>query len=114
LAAERENFNRVVERLGREAAIQTATLRLTEQRRAAAVEAMNLGAEKYRLDEVLLSLGRITRLELMERRLEYAAKATAAAEAAVAVLETERALERFIDLPPGSLEAFCRRTGTHK
>ncbi|MDR2701573.1 MAG: TolC family protein [Spirochaetaceae bacterium] len=110
LAAERENYQRALERLGREAVLQTARLRLGEQRRAAAVEAMNLGAEKYRLSEVLLSLGRITRLELMENRLEYAGKETAAAEAAAALMETERALEQFIDLPPGSLEAFSRRT----
>jgi len=111
LAAERENYRRVLERLKREAETQTASLRLSELRRAAAVEAMKLGAEKYRLGEVLHSLGRITRLELMEKRIEYAGKETAAAEAASALLEAERALEQFMDLPPGSLEAFCRRTG---
>jgi outer membrane protein TolC len=114
LTAERENYQRVLERLEREAAAQTARLRLSDQRRAAAVEAMNLGAEKYRLGEVLLSLGRITRLELMERRLEYAEKETAAAEAAAVLLEAERALEQFIDLPPGSLEAFSRRTNRYE
>ena len=84
-------------------------LRLSEQRRSLAVEALTLGGEKYRLCEVLLSLGRITRIELMEERLEYAKKEAMAAEAAIALLEAERSLERFIDLPPGSFETFYKK-----
>jgi len=103
-SAEQENYQRTLEQLERQAALETEKLRLAEQRRAAAVEALHLGAEKYRLNEVMLSLGRITRIELMEKQLEYAGKEVAAAEAAAALLEAERSLERLIDLPPGSLE----------
>jgi outer membrane protein TolC len=113
LALERENYERSLERLGREALNAVNNLRLREERRAAALDALALGAEKYRLSETLLSLGRITRIELMEERLEYAARETAAAEAAMALLEAERVLERLTGLPPGALESFCRRNGTN-
>ena len=110
LALERENYQLALERLERFAVLEINNLRLCEQRRAVAVESMRLGAEKYRLSQVLLSLGRITRIELMEERLEYARKEAAAAEAAIALMEAERSLERFIDLPPGTLESYFRRS----
>ncbi|MCL1928589.1 MAG: TolC family protein [Treponema sp.] len=109
LALERENYQNVLDRLARQAVLEVNNLQLNEQRRMLAVESLKLGAEKYRLSEVLLSLGRITRLELMEERLEYEKKEMVAVEAAIALLEAERSLERFIDLPPGSLESFFRR-----
>jgi outer membrane protein TolC len=109
LALERENYQQALDRMGRMAALEVNNLRLSEQRRTLAVESLKLGKEKYRLSEVLLSLGRITRIELMEERLEYAKKESAAAETAVAVMEAERSLEQFIDFPPGSLESFARR-----
>ncbi|MDR0447144.1 MAG: TolC family protein [Treponema sp.] len=111
LALERENYLRFQERLEREAALGVNVLQLNEQRRILAVESLKLGAERYRLSEVLLSLGRITRIELMEERLKYAQKEAAAVEAATALLEAERSLERLIDLPPGTLEEFNRRNG---
>ena len=72
-----------------------------------AVEALGIAAEKYRLSGVLLALGKITRIDLMEERLLYAAKEAAAAEAAAALLEAERSVERLIDAPPGTLERFA-------
>jgi outer membrane protein TolC len=108
LALERENYQLVQKKLERQAALELHNLRLREQRRVVAVEALKLGEEKYRLSEVLLSLGRITRVELMEERLEYEKKEAMAVEAAIALLEAERSLERLIDLPPGSLEHFFR------
>jgi outer membrane protein TolC len=109
LTLEQENYRRSLDRLEREAALQTNNLALGEKRRALAVEALELAREKYRLSEVLLSLGRITRIELMEERIELAKKEVAAAEAAAALLETERALERFIGAPPGSLQRVSGR-----
>ena len=109
LALERENYHLALERQEREAVLGINSLRLSEQRRAVAVESLKLGAEKYRLSEVLLSLGRITRVELMEERLQYAKKEAAAVEAAIALLEAERSLERLVDLPPGNLERIGGR-----
>ena len=106
LAAERENYQQVLEKMEREAYLLVDRLRLSEQRRELAVESMKLGAEKYRLCEVLLSLGRITRIELMEERLEYEKKEAMAVEAAIQLFEAERSLERFVDLPPGHLQKF--------
>ena len=108
LILERENYQYALDRLEREAALLVDNLRLSEQRRELAIESLKLGAEKYRLSEVLLSLGRITRVELMEERLEYEKKEVMAVEAAIALLEAERSLERLIDLPPGTLAGFFR------
>ncbi|GHV86656.1 hypothetical protein AGMMS50230_22640 [Spirochaetia bacterium] len=105
LALERENYQRALERMGREAAMEVNNLRLSEERRLLSLEILSLAAEKYRLSELLLSLGKITRIQLMEERLEYAAKEVSAAETAAVLLEAERALERLIDLPPGSIES---------
>jgi len=109
LAAEQENYLRALEQLERQAALETAKLDLAEQRRATAVEALKIAAEKYRLNEVLLSLGRITRIELMEKRLEYAEKEVEAASAAASILDAERILERLIDFPPGALKSVLTR-----
>jgi outer membrane protein TolC len=109
LALAQENYRLSLEHLEREAAAVIQSLTLSEQRRALTVGALNLAAEKYRLSGVLLELGRITRIELMEERLEYEQKEVEAAEAAIALLEAERTLERFIDLSPGALGEFTRR-----
>jgi outer membrane protein TolC len=110
LVLERENYQNILGKLARQAALEVSNLQLSDKRRGLAVEALKLGAEKYRLSGVLLSLGRITRIELMEERLEYEKKEMMAAEAAVALLEAERSLERLVDLPPGHLELFFRRS----
>ncbi|MDR2314174.1 MAG: TolC family protein [Spirochaetaceae bacterium] len=111
LALEQENYQDRLEGLGKEGAAIIRSLALREQRRALTVEALNLAAEKYRLNEVLLELGRITRIELMEERLEYEQKEMEATEAAVALLEAQGVLERFIDLTPGTLEKFVKEEG---
>ena len=110
LVLERENYQNILGKLARQAALEVSNLQLSDKRRGLAVEALKLGAEKYRLSGVLLSLGRITRIELMEERLEYAKKEMFAVEAAIALLEAERSLERLVDLPPGHLELFFRRS----
>ncbi|MDR2552488.1 MAG: TolC family protein [Treponema sp.] len=114
LVLERENYRRVLDRIRREAAMLTRSLAQTERRRVLAMESLALASEKYRLRELLLGLGRITRIELMEERLGYEQKEAAAAQAAAALLEAERALERFIDLPPGTLGDFVLRRGREK
>jgi len=46
----------------------------------------------------------------MEARLEYTKKEVLAIEAAVALLEAERSLERLVDLPPGRLAHYFKRS----
>jgi outer membrane protein TolC len=48
-----------------------------------------------------MGLGRITRVELMEARIEYAEKETEAVSAAAGLLSAERELERLLNLKPG-------------
>ena len=109
LVFEYENYLIMQQRLERQAVLEVENLHLNEERRMLAVESLKLGAEKYRLSEVLLSLGRITRVELMEQRLEFEKKEMLAAEAAAALLEAERSIERILDIAPGSLNSFFGR-----
>ncbi|MDR0312600.1 MAG: TolC family protein [Treponema sp.] len=80
---------------------------LLDQKRVLALEAMELEAGRYRLAELKLELGRITRVELMDAMLLYAEREISAVRAAVSLLEAERELESFLDLPPGGLAIFA-------
>ena len=79
------------------------TCALLDRRRLLALEALKLEGEKFRLAELKLDLGEITRLELMEARLNHAKREAAVVEAAAALLRAERELERLLDLGPGEL-----------
>jgi outer membrane protein TolC len=80
---------------------------LHDKRRALASEALKLEEEKFHLAELKLYLGEITRIELMEARLDYAKREAALVEMAVAVLQAERDLERLLDLEPGELAVLA-------
>jgi outer membrane protein TolC len=80
---------------------------LLDQRRVLALEAIELESERYRLAQLKLELGRITRVELMDAMLVYAEREISAVRAAVSLLEAERELEQFLDLPPGGLALFA-------
>jgi hypothetical protein len=82
-----------------------------ERKRALAVKTLELEEERYRLAELKLELGKLTRIELMEARLDYAKREAAAAEAAVSLLEGERELERLLGLGPGELSAAAELEG---
>ena len=84
---------------------------ILDRRRALALEALELEGEKFRLVELKLSLGGITRIDLMEARLDYAKQESAAVEAAAAVLQAERELERLLDLSPGELSTLVNMDG---
>ncbi|MDR1238936.1 MAG: TolC family protein [Treponema sp.] len=112
LSLENDAYRLNFERIGRAAVWGVERCGLGEQKRRLAVEALDLAAERYRLEEFRLGLGQITRLELMEARLEYAQKEIAAVEAAAALLEAERELERLLDLRPGELAEFAAAEGT--
>jgi len=108
LTLEQEKFNTLFDRIGRMAASAVEKCSIAEQRRILALEAAALGAERCRIEEVRLSLGQITRLKLMESLIEQIQREIAVIEAATALLEAERELERFLDLMPGELEAFSK------
>ena len=110
LALEREKYQTAFERIGRSARRGVEKCALAEQKRGFAVEAVALAAERQRLEELRLGLGQITRLDLMETVMEYSQKEIAAVQAAAALLEAERELERLLDLAPGELAAFAAST----
>jgi outer membrane protein TolC len=102
LVQERENYSVLLSKLDRAVILGIEKITLSEKRRIMALEALDLAAEKYRLTELLMGLGRITRVELMEARIEYAEKETEAVSAAAALLAAERELERLLNLKPGA------------
>ena len=107
LALEQDKYNIILERTGRMAFNIIEKCALAEQRRLLAIEAAALGTERCRIEEVRLNLGHITRLNLMETLIEQTQREITVIEAATALLEAERELERFLDLKPGELEAFA-------
>jgi outer membrane protein TolC len=114
LALERENLKLTTENMGRAAVLGVQKIVLSEQKRVTALKALVLAEEKYRLQELLLDLGRITRVELMEERLTLAQKETAAVEAALALLTAERELEGLLNIKPGILKEFSARRETKR
>jgi outer membrane protein TolC len=107
LSLETDKYRLSFERIGRAALWGVERCGLEEQKRQLAVEALDLASERYQLEEFRRGLGQITRLELMEARLKFAQKEIAAVEAAAALLEAERELERLLDLRPGELAEFA-------
>jgi outer membrane protein TolC len=107
LSAEKEKYNTLFDRIGRVAANAVEKCVLAEQKRVLSLEAVKLGAEKRRVEELRLELGYITRLELMETIIEQTQREISAVQAAITLLEAERELERFLDLKPGELAKFA-------
>ena len=108
LRQEQLNYSIAFQLTGRMAEQVVEKCMLMEQRRILAVQALELEAERHRLAELRLELGRITRLELMDYTLSFAEREIAAVKAVVSLLEAERELERFLDLAPGDLANFAR------
>jgi outer membrane protein TolC len=107
LSLEQEKYKTAFERIGRTAANAVDKCAFIEQKRLLSIDAAAIGAEKCRIEEIRLNLGHITRLALMETLIEQTQKEIAVVEAATALLEAERELERFLDLEPGELEIFA-------
>jgi outer membrane protein TolC len=107
LALEKINYETAFRQAGRMAENAVEKCRLLERKRNLALESIELGAERLRLSELRLRLGQLTRLELMEAQLDYTQSEIAAVEAASALLEAERELERFLNLRPGELNHFA-------
>jgi len=114
LALEQEKYIAAVERIGRMAANAVEKCALAEQKRILSLKAATLAAERSRIEGIRLELGQITRLDLMETLIEQTQREITAVEAAAALLNAERELEKFLDLKPGELEAFAASTGRRK
>jgi outer membrane protein TolC len=112
LALEREKYNTLFERIGRVAANAVEKCALAEQKRVLSLEAVRLGSERCRIEEIRLELGQITRLELMEKLIEQTQREISVVQAAISLLEAERELERFLDLRPGELARFAASVST--
>jgi hypothetical protein len=110
LALEQEKYGIVIERIGRTAVNAVEKCAIAEQKRILAVEAAALGTERCRIEELRLNLGQITRINLMEALIEQTQREIAVIEAATALLEAERELERFLDLKPGELALLIQGT----
>jgi outer membrane protein TolC len=103
LSLEKKNYARIFERLGRLTGRTLERCSLADRKRLLALESLDLAGEKLRLAELRLALGQLRRIELMEARVEYSRREIAVVEAALALLEAQRELERLADLPPGEL-----------
>jgi len=79
-----------------------------DDRRLIASRQRALAQKKLSLLETRHSLGQATTLDVMKARIELSSNEIALVEAAVALLEAERALERHLDLESGSLEEFLK------
>ena len=106
LALENEKYDTTLERISRIAANAVEKCALAEQKLILALESAALGSERCRVDEVRLGLGHITRNKLMEILIEQTQREITLIQAATAILEAERELERFLDLRPGGLDDF--------
>lgn len=111
LALEREQYRDALKKTGRAAVLGTEKIALAEKRRIASISELELAEKKYLLTITLADLGRLTRIEQMEARIEYAEKEIRAAEAAAALLASERELEKLLALKPGTLPEFFSRFG---
>ena len=107
LAIEQEKYNIILERIGRITSNVIEKCALAEQKRLLSLEAAALGNERCRVEEIRLGLGQITRLRLMEILIEQTQREIAVVQAATALLEAERELEKFLDLEPGELSLFA-------
>jgi len=108
LSLEQENFNTVLDRLGRITSNALEKYVLADQKRILSQESASLGRERCNIEEIRLGLGHIKRLDLMEILIEQTQREIAVVQTATALLEAERELERFLDLQPGELEIFAK------
>jgi outer membrane protein TolC len=110
LDLEQENYALAFERIGRYAQRALERCLYADRRRGLAVEAIAMAERRYSLEEIRFGLGQITRLELMEAHIACTEREVAAVEAAIALMNAERELERLLDLRPGELAVFAAQT----
>ncbi|MCL2231528.1 MAG: TolC family protein [Treponema sp.] len=112
LSHERSRYEIAVKEIHAAAERGVRTCALLDRRRILAQEALELEGKKFHLAELRLSLGQLTRIDLMEARLNYAKREAAVVEAAAALLHAERELERLLDLAPGELSLLAETYDT--
>jgi outer membrane protein TolC len=110
LVLETEQYQRGLETIEKTVAAALERCAILDRKRVLFLEARELAARKVELSALRVSLGQMRRVDFMEDQLELAEAETGAVEAALAVLEAERELERLLDLAPGGLEDFTLRT----
>jgi outer membrane protein TolC len=108
LALEQDNYRQALEQTSRQSAMAVKKCGIAEKKRLLAIQAEALARQQYKIDEIKHELGQITRVELMESRVNVAEKEIECVKAAVALLSTERDLETLLNLPPGSLLMYFR------
>ena len=111
LTHERTRYETAIKEIHVAAERGVRTCALLDRRLILAQEALELEGKKFHLAELRLSLGEITRIDLMEARVNYAKREAAVVEAAVALLQAERELERLLDLGPGELFLLAESDG---
>jgi outer membrane protein TolC len=110
LALEKDKYGVIIEQIGRKAVTAVEKCAIAEKKRILAIEAAALGTERCRIEKLRLNLGQITRINLTEILIEQTQREIAVVEAATALLEAERELERLLDLKPGSLALLTQQT----
>ena len=108
LDLEKEKYEHAFARMGRLTQRAVERCRLADRRRNLAVQAIDMAARRYTIEEVRLGLGYSTRLELMQAYIDCTEREIMAVESAIALMDAERDLERLLDLKPGELAAFAR------
>jgi len=100
---ELENFKLISEQVRRMAERAVEKCKLADEKRLLAVKAVELTEDRCALETLRLNLGQITRVELMEALLDKTQKEVAMIQAAAALMEAERELEKILNLKPGEL-----------
>lgn len=79
---------------------------MADQKRRVAQRKLSLSRKKLELANLKHSLGQMTSLDIMKIQIELSQEEINLVKAAVDVLESERNLEKFLDLGPGSLATY--------
>jgi len=108
LVMEQERYALLLKQVAQQTKRLVTACLAAEDRRLLAVKQADLARKKLGLLEVKHSLGQATTLEVMKARIDCSSQETAVVEAAVRLLQAERALETFLDLAPGELGNFIQ------
>jgi len=100
---ELENYKLISEQVRRMAERAVEKCKLADEKRRLAIKAAELTVQRCALEELRLNLGQITRVQLMEALLDKTQKEVNLIQAAAALMEAERELEKILNLKPGEL-----------
>ncbi|MDR2601130.1 MAG: TolC family protein [Spirochaetaceae bacterium] len=104
LAYEQKKYAGALEQIARTVKTARENCLLADKKRRIALEAGRVAKNKRNLYVLKHDLGQITSLELMDAQTMLIQKEIAVIQAAVGLLEAERALESLLDLQPGELK----------